>query len=62
MQTTIPPFASGTFSGLSAITSKEGTAGYVLTQERSLGMAATHMMLGFIKVFTLSGVVKFLIL
>jgi solute carrier family 25 phosphate transporter 3 len=27
MQTTIPPFASGTFSGISAITAKEGTAG-----------------------------------
>ena len=27
MQTTIPPFATGTFSGWSAITSKEGTAG-----------------------------------
>ena len=27
MQTTIPPFASGTFSGISTITAKEGTAG-----------------------------------
>ncbi|KAL8988918.1 MAG: hypothetical protein Q9177_002081 [Variospora cf. flavescens] len=27
MQTTIPPFASGTFSGISIITGKEGTAG-----------------------------------
>lgn len=27
MQTTIPPFASGTFSGISTITGKEGTAG-----------------------------------
>ncbi|MCJ1232901.1 hypothetical protein MMC14_000855 [Varicellaria rhodocarpa] len=27
MQTTIPPFASGTFSGISAITSKEGMSG-----------------------------------
>jgi solute carrier family 25 phosphate transporter 3 len=27
MQTTIPPFAGGTFSGISAITAKEGTAG-----------------------------------
>jgi len=27
MQTTIPPFASGTFNGLGIITSKEGTAG-----------------------------------
>ncbi|KAL8909381.1 MAG: hypothetical protein Q9207_000216 [Kuettlingeria erythrocarpa] len=27
MQTTIPPFASGTFSGISVITGKEGTAG-----------------------------------
>lgn len=27
MQTTIPAFATGTFSGISAITSKEGTAG-----------------------------------
>ena len=27
MQTTIPPFATGTFSGISAITAKEGTAG-----------------------------------
>jgi solute carrier family 25 (mitochondrial phosphate transporter), member 3 len=27
MQTTIPPFATGTISGISAITSKEGTAG-----------------------------------
>lgn len=27
MQTSIPPFASGTFSGLSLITGKEGTAG-----------------------------------
>jgi len=27
MQTTIPPFATGTFSGWSAITAKEGTAG-----------------------------------
>ena len=29
MQTTIPPFSSGTLSGISAITSKEGIAGYV---------------------------------
>jgi len=28
MQTTIPPFASGTLNGLSIITAKEGTAGY----------------------------------
>ena len=27
MQTTIPPFASGTFSGISTITAKEGTGG-----------------------------------
>jgi len=27
MQTTIPPFASGTFAGISSITGKEGTAG-----------------------------------
>ena len=27
MQTTIPPFATGTFSGISIITGKEGTAG-----------------------------------
>ena len=27
MQTTIPPFATGTFSGISTITIKEGTAG-----------------------------------
>lgn len=27
MQTTIPPFASGTFTGISTITGKEGTAG-----------------------------------
>lgn len=27
MQTTIPPFATGTFNGLSTITTKEGTAG-----------------------------------
>ena len=27
MQTTIPPFATGTFSGMSIITAKEGTAG-----------------------------------
>ena len=27
MQTTIPPFASGTFSGLSTITGKEGVSG-----------------------------------
>lgn len=27
MQTTIPPFASGTFSGISTITAKEGTSG-----------------------------------
>ena len=27
MQTTIPPFATGTANGLSIITSKEGTAG-----------------------------------
>lgn len=27
MQTTIPPFASGTINGLSTITGKEGTAG-----------------------------------
>ncbi|MCJ1478922.1 hypothetical protein MMC13_007606 [Lambiella insularis] len=27
MQTTIPPFASGTFSGISTVTGKEGTAG-----------------------------------
>ena len=27
MQTTIPPFASGTFSGISIITAKEGTGG-----------------------------------
>lgn len=27
MQTTIPPFASGTFNGISIITGKEGTAG-----------------------------------
>ena len=27
MQTTIPPFAGGTFSGLSIITGKEGVAG-----------------------------------
>ena len=27
MQTTIPPFATGTFNGLSTITAKEGTAG-----------------------------------
>ena len=27
MQTTIPPFASGTFSGISSITAKEGTGG-----------------------------------
>ena len=27
MQTTVPPFASGTFSGISSITAKEGTGG-----------------------------------
>ncbi|KAK2734331.1 hypothetical protein FQN57_001698 [Myotisia sp. PD_48] len=27
MQTTIPPFATGTFAGISAVTAKEGTAG-----------------------------------
>jgi solute carrier family 25 phosphate transporter 3 len=27
MQTTMPPFASGTFDGISKITAKEGTAG-----------------------------------
>jgi solute carrier family 25 (mitochondrial phosphate transporter), member 3 len=27
MQTTIPPFATGTFNGISTITGKEGTAG-----------------------------------
>ena len=27
MQTTIPPFATGTFNGISIITAKEGTAG-----------------------------------
>lgn len=30
MQTTIPPFAKTTFGGWNVITSKEGTAGYVL--------------------------------
>ena len=29
MQTTMPPFATGTFSGISTITGKEGTAGYI---------------------------------
>ena len=29
MQTTIPPFATGTFNGLSTIVAKEGTAGQV---------------------------------
>ena len=28
MQTTIPPFASGTFDGISKITEKEGWSGY----------------------------------
>ena len=28
MQTTIPPFASGTFDGISKITGKEGWSGY----------------------------------
>ena len=27
MQTTMPPFATGTFNGISTITAKEGTAG-----------------------------------
>ena len=30
MQTTIPPFATGTFSGISHVASKEGVAGLVL--------------------------------
>ena len=29
MQTTIPPFATSTFGGISVVTSKEGTAGLV---------------------------------
>lgn len=35
MQTTIPPFATGTFSGWSTITAKEGTAGYVSSHPSS---------------------------
>lgn len=30
MQTTMPPFATGTMNGISIITQKEGVAGYVL--------------------------------
>ena len=31
MQTTMPPFATGTLNGISTITAKEGTAGFVTT-------------------------------
>lgn len=56
MQTTIPPTFRGTFEGISYITAREGTAGYVLSH--SLRQNGAHNLLVCTRVSIRCGVVK----